>query len=220
MSRSNLLPQSFWFRLTVPCRRVDGLPRPKGRLLDLPDSCALPDTSAFEGKPTWADVRAAWNPAGLGVSVEVTGKSGPITKEPLGGAAGEGLQIWIDTRDTRTIHRASRFCHRFSFTLRPSGKDLLIVASQKPIARALADPTPADMDEVEVRAEVLRGGWRLEVFFHAATLVGFDPETNRRLGLAYQVTDLEREDRFLTVGRDFPIGEDPSLWATLELVDP
>ena len=220
MSRSNLLPPPFWFRLAIPCRRIEDLPRSKGRLLDLPDSCRLPDTSAFEGKPSWADVRAAWNPGGLAVSVEVAGKSSPITREPLGGAAGEGLQVWIDTRDTRTIHRASRFCHRFTFTLMPSPQGLLIAASHKPIARATADPPLADIDEVDLRCEVTRGGWRLEVFFRATALNGFDPETNRRLGFAYQVTDLEREDRFLTVGRDFPIGEDPSLWATLELVDP
>ncbi len=34
-----------------------------------------------------------------------------------------------------------------------------------------------------------------------------------------QVTDPERGDQFLGVGREFPIGEDPSLWSTLDLVD-
>jgi hypothetical protein len=214
-----LLPQTFWFRLAIPCPRVDGLPRPRGRLLDLPESSALPDTGAIAGKPSWADVRAAWNPSGLAVAVEVTGKSGPITRDPLGTASGEGITLWIDTRDTRTIHRATRFCHRFSFTLRPSREALNVVVAQKPIARALADAPSADPSTISTRADLIRGGWRLEIFLPAEVLNGFDPETNRRLGLAYQVTDLERDDRFLTVGRDFPIGEDPSLWAVLELVD-
>lgn len=220
MSRSNLLPQAFWFRLAIPCRRVDGLPRPGGRLLDLPESCALPDTAALEGAPSWAEVRAAWNPGGLAVAVEVKGKSGPVTKEPLGGAAGEGVQLWVDTRDTRTVHRATRFCHRFSLTLKPSAKALAVSVVQRPIARAIADAPTAKADLVVARGDLIRGGWRVEAFLPAESLAGFDPETNRRLGFAYQVTDLEREDRFLTVGRDFPIGEDPSLWATLELVDP
>jgi hypothetical protein len=215
-----LLPQTFWFRLAVPCTRIDGLPRARGRLLDLPGSCALPDTGALAGNPSWADVRAAWNPSGLAVAVEVTGKSGPITRDPIGTATGEGLTLWIDTRDTRTIHRATRFCHRFSFTLKPSRDGLNVQVAQKPIARALADAPSADLETISTRADLIRGGWRLEVFLPSEALNGFDPETNRRLGLAYQVTDLEREDRFLTVGRDFPIGEDPSLWAVLELVDP
>jgi hypothetical protein len=66
----------------------------------------------------------------------------------------------------------------------------------------------------------LRMGWRMEVFLTAEALHGFDPETNRRLGFAYQVTDPVRGDQFLSVGREFPVGEDPSLWATLELVEP
>jgi hypothetical protein len=37
------------------------------------------------------------------------------------------------------------------------------------------------------------------------------------LGFAYQVSDAQREDQFLGVGRDFPLGENPGLWATLEL---
>ena len=62
-------------------------------------------------------------------------------------------------------------------------------------------------------------GWRLELFLPAEALHGFDPETNRRLGFAYQVTDPDREDQFLGVGREFPVGENPSLWSTLELRD-
>ena len=58
-----LLPQTFWFRLAIPCRRIDGLPRSKGRLLDLRDDCRLPDTAALAGATSWADVRAAWSPA-------------------------------------------------------------------------------------------------------------------------------------------------------------
>jgi hypothetical protein len=214
-----LLPQTFWFRLAASCPRIDGLPRPRGRLLDLPESSALPDTGALAGNPSWADVRTAWNPSGLAVAVEVTGKSGPITRDPIGGSAGEGLTLWVDTRDTRTIHRATRFCHRFSFTLKPSREGLNVVVAQKPIARALADAPSADLGSIATRADLIRGGWRLEAFLPAEALNGFDPDTNRRLGVAYQVTDLEREDRFLTVGRDFPVGEDPSLWAVLELVD-
>ncbi len=72
---------------------------------------------------------------------------------------------------------------------------------------------------IESRAENLRDGWTLEVFLPAQALNGFDPETNRRLGFAYQVSDHVRQDQFLGVGRDFPIGENPSLWSTIELKD-
>ncbi len=218
-----LLPQAFWFRLSIPCRRIEGLPRtgPRGRLLDLPESCALPDLAPLEGGRSWAEVRVAWNPAGLAVAIEATGKAGPITFEE-GPTLSNGAQIWIDTRDTRGIHRASRFCHRFAAKLSPGGSRtaLEVELAQRPIARAVADAPTCPIETLSARAERLSGGWRLELFFPSEALHGFDPETNRRLGFAYQVSDPDREDQFLGVGREFPIGEDPSLWSTLELREP
>ena len=81
----------------------------------------------------------------------------------------------------------------------------------------MADAPIASPDVLSMHAELSRAGWLLELFLPARALHGFDPETNRRLGFAYQVSDHEREDQFLGVGRDFPLGENPSLWATLEL---
>ncbi len=218
-----LLPQAFWFRLSIPCRRIEGLPRTgaRGRLLDLPEACALPDLAQLEGGRSWAEVRVAWNPAGLAVAIEATGKAGPITFDE-GLTPSNGAQIWVDTRDTRGIHRASRFCHRFAAKLSPGGSRtaLEVELAQRPIARAVADAPTCSIETLSARAERLAGGWRLELFFPSEALHGFDPETNRRLGFAYQVSDPDREDQFLGVGREFPIGEDPSLWSTLELREP
>ncbi len=218
---SALIPQTFWFRLAFPCKKVDGLPQGGERLLDLPETCRLVSSSALEGKDSWADVRAAWNPGGLAVQVEISGKTRPIRHDPYLPEGNDGIQLWIDTRDTRDVHRATRYCHRFSATLKPekATKTLEVVVEQKTIHRALADPPMARPETIRAKAEKLKGGWRIELFFPAAALNGFDPDTNRRLGLAYQVTDPSRGDQFLTVGRDFPVAEDPSLWATLELVD-
>ncbi len=48
---------------------------------------------------------------------------------------------------------------------------------------------------------------------------GYDPETNRRLGFNFEINDADRGAVNLGVGREFPIGEDPSLWGTLVLAD-
>jgi hypothetical protein len=213
-----LLPQAFWFRLAMPCRRIDGLPKAQGRLLDLPGACALPGTAALEGRDPWAEVRVAWNPGGLAVAVEATRRAGTIRHDP---EASEGVEVWVDTRDTRTIHRASRFCHRFLAVLAPRGRAtaLDVAVAQKTIHRALADAPSCRPEAIPARAERLRGGWRLELFLPAEALHGFDPETNRRLGFCYRAIDPDGADQFLGAGREFPVGEDPSLWSTLELRD-
>jgi hypothetical protein len=216
-----LLPQAFWFRLAIPCQRIDGIPRSgsRGRLLDLPRSCALPEFVQLDGREAWADVRVAWNSSGLAVAVTVEGKEDPISYDRGISSLTDSVQLWIDTRDTREIHRATRFCHHFTALLNPSGPrgSLGIELRQTPINRAQANAPLCQPESILARAESLRKGWRLELFLPDEVLNGFDPETNRRLGFAYQVTDAEREDQFLSVGREFPISEDPSLWSTLEL---
>ena len=215
-----LLPQAFWFRLSACCPRIEAIPRPddKKRLLDLPAACALPDYARLEGRSSWAEVRLAWNPRGLALSVLAEGVAEMqlVPDRPEGFA---DVQFWVDTRDTRDVNRATRFCHRFSasLTVRGAGRKLEVEVAQRPIARAVADAPMSKTGLIESRAELTRSGWILEVFLPAQVLNGFDPETNRRLGFAYQVSDHMREDQFLGVGRDFPIGENPSLWATLEL---
>jgi hypothetical protein len=217
-----LLPQAFWFRLSVPCLRLEGIPRAnsKGRVLSLPESHRLPDMAQLDGAPGWADVRVAWNAAGLGVSVQAESGDPPNFSDRPEGAY--GFQVWIDTRDTRNVSRATRFCHRFSVRLLPGGSarsELGIEVVQRPIARAVADAPIARPDRFIVRAERLRRGWAAELFLPAETLNGFDPETNRRLGFAYQISEPERQDQFLGAGREFPLGENPGLWSTLELRD-
>lgn len=220
-SAAPLIPQGFYFRVALPCPKVEGIPRSgKARLLDLAPSCTLPELGSLDGRSRWAEVRVAWNSEGLGVSVEVTGKVGSITHVPDRPEDSDGAQLWIDTRDTRDIHRASRHCHRFHLGVVPGkGKTLDAEVRQLKIPRATVDAPLADLKPVRSAAQRTRSGYRLEVFLPGSVLNGFDPDTNRRLGFSYRVTDPDRGDQFLTVGREFPVGEDPSLWATLELIE-
>lgn len=216
-----LLPQAFWFRLSAACPRIEGIPRTGKRLLDLPASCRLPQTALLDGQKPWAEVRVGWNAKGLAVAVEAEGTLGRLgsTDAPENRY---GLQVWVDTRDTRDVSRATRFCHRFDADLVPGvGKSALgVTVKQRPIARAVADAPLARLDLIASTADKTKGGWRIELFLAAEALNGFDAETNRRLGFAYHVFDPDRSDEFLGVGREFPVGENPSLWSTLELVEP
>jgi hypothetical protein len=217
-----LLPQAFWFRFAFPCTRIAGIPQesPSVSLLALPPECALPDLQPLENNPRWAELRLAWNPRGLGITVISDG----VATQQLTEQRPEGFavaQFWIDTRDTRNVSRATRFCHRFVVRLDRAGSRGRLQAhvTQRPIARAMADAPLSRTEDLPVRAELSRAGWILELFLTGQVLNGFDPDTNRRLGFAYQISDHVRDDQFLGVGRDFPIGENPSLWATLELHD-
>jgi hypothetical protein len=217
-----LLPQAFWFRFAFPCARVEGIPRTNASagLLALPCNCSLPDLRQLDNESRWAEVRLGWNVQGLAITVIASG----VSPQQLTERRPEGFavaQFWVDTRDTRNVSRATRFCHRFVVRIdRGSSRgQLQTQVTQRPIARATADAPIARCDDVPVRVELNRSGWLLEVFLPSQVLSGFDPDTNRRLGFAYQIADHIRDDQFLGAGREFPVGDNPSMWATVELRD-
>ena len=216
----SLLPHRFLFRVAYPCRYLKGIPAEDAdRLLELPDTCRVDNFAAMDERKNFADVRLAWNEFGLGVQVEVTGKDALPEANASRLRSSDGVTFWIDTRDARTSHRASRYCHQFHLLPSGGGPDSdEPVFSQMKINRALQDAPLCNSNSVPFRSIRTRHGYILEAFFPAAVLNGFDPEQNPRLGFYYVVKDTELGEQLLSVGADFPYWEDPSLWSVLELV--
>jgi len=217
---NELLPHRFLFRYSFAVPQVRALPRSGKRLLNLGKNCVLPDFAELEGKENFGDVSLAWNQQGLGISVRVRGKQQPLETRSTEPTESEGLQVWIDTRNARNIHRAGRFCHHFCLLPQGGGKngrDPLVV--QRPIARAREEAPDQHADEIQLVSSVTSSGYLLEAWFPTDALHGFDPEASRELGFYYYLRDSELGEQWLSVGPEFPFAHDPSLWATIELAD-
>jgi hypothetical protein len=215
-----IVPHRFLFRMAYPCRYVKDMPcEEDDGLLDLPESCRIDNFAALDDKRNFADVRLAWSELGIGVQVEVRGKDQLPQGEASRPRGSDGVTLWIDTRDARGSHRASRYCHQFHFLPTGGGPehDEPVFVPAK-INRALQDAPLSGPSAVPFRCEHRKGGYRLEAFLPAAVLNGFDPEQNPRLGIFYAVRDAELGEQLLSVDADFPYWEDPSLWSVLELV--
>ena len=214
----NLIPNRFLFRVAFPCRYVAEIPRDGDVLLDLSEECRIDNFADMDERENFADVRLAWNDDGIAFQVDLRGKE----QAPVGDAArprhSDGVSLWIDTRDARTGHRASRHCHQFHFLPAGGGPDQEDPTFlQAKINRAAQDAPLAPAGAVPFQFLRRTGGWRLEAFLPAQVLNGFDPEQNPRLGFYYAIRDAELGEQTLTVGSDFPYAEDPSLWSVLEL---
>jgi hypothetical protein len=217
-----IVPNRFLVRMAHPCPLVAKMPRDADddeHLLDLPEAARLHNFAELDGQTNFADVRLAWNDFGLAVQCEVKGKGQPPVGDLERPKASDGITLWVDTRDSRSGHRASRYCHQFHVLAAGAGedKDEPFVAQSK-INRAQQDAPLANLTEVPFRGFRTKTGYRLEAFFPAAALTGFDPAEHPRLGVYYAVRDQELGDQFLSVNGDFPYMDDPSLWAVLELV--
>ena len=218
----SVVPYRFLFRTAHPCRYVADIPREAADdLLDLPAECRIDGYTEMDGQRSFADVRLAWNESGIAVQVQVAHKEQDVVGDASRPRHSDGVTLWLDTRGARTSHRASRYCHQFHFLAAGGGpeRDEPIFVQSK-IHRAQQDAPFAPAGSVAFQCLRRGSGYVLEAFLPAAALTGFDPEQNPRLGFHYAVHDHELGNQTLSVGTDFPVADDPSLWSVLELVRP
>jgi hypothetical protein len=213
-----LIPHRFLFRVAHPCRYVQEMPLRKGaHLLDLPEDCRIDNFAAMDAEKNFADFRLAWNELGFGLAVEVRGKQQLAVGNPDRPRGSDGVTLWLDTRDARTSHRGSRYCHQFHFLAAGGGDehDEPAVVQAK-INRALED-APQTNAGVLLKMQPKKSGYLLEAFLPATALNGYDPDEHRRLGFFYAVRDDEMGEQLLSMSPEFPFWEDPTLWSVLEL---
>jgi hypothetical protein len=216
-SEDQLLPPSFLFRFAVPCFYRESLWASK--MGGWEEKYRLPRVTSLDDEPEWTDVRAAWSEEGLAFSVVVEGKKQPLWCRANRVEDSDGLALWIDTRDTHNVHRASRFCHELRFLPAGDGpKYDLPVATQVAIDRAREQPRPIDPARLKVRSQIRKEGYLLESLVPAEVLTGFDPAEHPKLGFQFAVWDRELGEQTFTAGGELPFRSDPSLWGTLELV--
>jgi hypothetical protein len=212
-----LIPPALLFRYSVPCRRISRAWSADG--LALGEEYRMPCFAELSGANPFADVRVGWSEGGIALNVTVRGKQQPPWCRDSRIDDSDGVQLWLDTRNTQNIHRAGRFCHRFAFLPVGAGHKL-----EEPLAvllainRARESPREIEPGALKARSQRLPDGYRLEGFIPAAALTGYSPSDQPALGFSYAVIDRELGWQTLSVGPELPFMEDPSLWATLELL--
>jgi hypothetical protein len=218
-----VIPARFLFRWSWPVKRCDAIPHNSGRLLNLDELYRCYSLAELDRGPDFAELRLAWNPRGFALSAEVHGKQQALNCSPLAPTASDGVLLWLDTRSTQTVHRATRYCHQFSILPAGSGKtkgqpsvtNLSLVrgeSNETAVTKGTGSP-------IRVWSDLRDDGYLLEAWFPAESLIGYDPDNHRQMGFYVVVRDAELGEQYLTVGREFPFDYDPSLWQTLELVD-
>jgi hypothetical protein len=218
-----VVPHRFLFRYRIPIPHVERRSGGARAFLDLDEAAFFPDFGALDEAAPFAKIQAAWNESGIGFRVSVTGKKMPVAQVSDEPRESDGFQLWLDTRNTQTIHRASRFCHHFAFlpgsASSPGGQGRKngAAAFQFSIALAKEDAPSNRVGLLRVASRPVPGGYVLDTWIPAESLAGYDPDANPLLGFYYVVRDAELGEQFLAIGRDFPFDHDPSLWSTLEL---
>lgn len=213
-----LIAPPLLYRFSVPCLRTKKSWSEKG--ISLEPKHVIPSfQSELSEAPGFAELRMGWNDDGLFFQVQVKGKKqAPWCRESRLEDS-DGLTLLVDTRDTQTIHRASRFCHQFIFL--PAGEgagQAHPVAELLNINRAKDNPKQPSRGELKVHATVRSDGYKMTGWMPASAMTGYDPNEHKRLGFYFAVKDRELGWQTFALTSEYPFQTDPSLWGTLELV--
>ncbi len=206
-----LIDPTVLFRFEVTLRKEDCRWTDKG--LKLPEACRIPSFGALADRPVFADVRLGWSDQGIGLQVLVSGKRQLPWCRETRPEDSDGFHLWVDTRCSPGIHRATQYCHRFMWM--PSGGGAnreQPVVSHLPINRARGEPKPIPANQLKVAAVPRHDGYELSGFVPAASMTGFDPKGQPRIAIYYAAIDRELGWQTLSLGPEFPVMEDPSLW--------
>ncbi len=218
MNDERLIPPSMLYRFAIPCRQVTGKWSAKSGI-KLDESFRIPSLGALDGIRPFAEIRAGWSPEGMFFQLDIHQKQQSIWCRETQLIESDGLQIWLDTRDTQSVHRATRYCHWFLFL--PSGggsKRESAIGTMLRINRAKDDPKSLNQVKPKVIAKTKHNGYMMTMHIPKMALDGWNPEEHPRLGFNYAVIDRELGNQTLAIGSEFPISEDPSLWQTIDLV--
>jgi len=212
-----MFSKPFLYRFRFPCEYTAVDMNNVGEIYRLPNVNQLEDSDLQSRLPY--DFRIGWNESGLLFSLIVSEKQQSLWCRPTQPDESDGLQICLDTRDIKDIHRASRFCHRLLFMPIGSGRD----QSQPsvmwlPIHRAKEHPNAIDLSQIKMQSKVTETGYRLTVFLPGKILTGFEPTEYPNLGFHFVVMDREYGNSYFLAAPPLPHDQDPSLWGTLTMV--
>ena len=106
---AELVPNRLLFRFEVQILYRVRAPRIDGDLADWDERYVLPPLAEIDNRPVFTDLHAAWNERGLSFAYRIAGRRRPLQIDTQRFWRSDGLRICTDTRDTRSLRRATRF---------------------------------------------------------------------------------------------------------------
>lgn len=209
-----ITPINF-FQLTADCHYLS-YPNEQGFPLltkQRAQKFLMPDVSFLCGEELFAEISLGWHEEGLEAYIRI--------KQPFQRAyypdveRGDSIELFIDTRDVKTAGFNHRFCHHF-FALAEGIEG----HSAGEITRFRTEDTHplCDPNDLKVKSLTSKTEHSLNLFIPGHCLHGYDPSQFDRIGFAYRINRANGFPQHLSVvTEDFPIEQQPALWASLKL---
>lgn len=215
-------PPAALFSTIAQCPWREQSPRVDGSPGDWSSEHVMPPLGELSGGEQFATLSLAWNERGLYLALDVPKEPGEqvVTNRDNPGS-GDALELLIDTRGSRTSHRANQFCYHLIIIPTPPGElREEPVIWQRPIRRALQRSPQIDLDAVRLASRLRDDDYVIEAAFEPESLNGYEPAPGLRIGMAVVIHDIQRGRQYWGASPDFPWRRDPATWGMVEHAPP
>lgn len=208
-----LSPLTF-FELALTCHYLPLPSRHIPRDKALRKRYLLPHTSPLNGEEVFADVFWGWNEEGMAFAVEAV--TAPLACHYPDFKKGDSFEIFLDMRP-KTSAVITRYCHHF-FAL-PEAVEGVRVGEITRFREGDSHPL-ATFEQLDIRADINKKGYRLELFIPAEQLYGWDSDASdiEQVAFTYRLNRFQAPAQHLSVGQDFSLEIHPPLWAIAKLI--
>lgn len=177
-------------------------------------SYLLPNTSELCGEESFATVALGWNDEGIEAYIHVNAPFHRVSYPNV--MAGDGVELFFDTRDVKSSGFNTRFCHHFFFLLEAVEG---VVAGEITRFRTEDVHPLCDAKELKVKGKRESSGYLLHIGIPKSCLYGYDPQQFKRLGFSYRINRAYGfPQHFSVTTDDFAVDQQPSLWSSLKLL--
>ncbi len=215
----SVIPNLYFFDFSFKSPKLTAPIQIDGHLDDWSVLNMVPDLMHLSGRTPFAYVYFGWDDDSLYIGLDVTGKRKPVEVNTRRFWEKDCIEMWIDVRNDKTQRRYTEHCHHFFFI--PKGRDgspeLATACDWKEPGSAITD-TIRDHPDIEIASVIERDGYSLEARITRGAIPTYDPVNHPVIGFTYRIDDTDRRIQWWNCGKDFPGGQDPSTWGSVELV--
>jgi hypothetical protein len=170
----------------------------------------LPSTSDYLDENSSSTFSMAWNEEGIlfqgEIFSDILEASSPEFRR------GDCLELFFDTRNIKSQGYITKFCHQF--VIFPEEVDGFFIREvtrfRNEDMHHLADPSSFD-----IKVEIKKRGYLIDLFIPSTCLYGFDPTRLDKLGFTYRVNKKGLPpNHFSLSSTEVPIERNPFFWAT------
>ncbi len=173
----------------------------------------LPDIASLEAEDSFVTIKFRFTEDELSFRFEVDHPFQEAVFPQV--EKGDGIELFLDTRDMKNAKAITKFCHHFVFL--PAEVDGIWAAEVTKFRSDETHPYP-DHEQIKPQVSHTKNGYALEVLLTKDTLFGYDPTTFSRIGFACRVHRKGKTPYFFGPDeRDLSLASAPDTWPSVHL---